>query len=81
MALLVLIAGWLVPGAGHLLLGKWVRGLLLFVTLMLMFGIGLALKGKIYSPNTGELLDILMRPQPVHEEPDEDWSSPGFDGP
>jgi hypothetical protein len=59
MALLVLVAGWLVPGAGHLLLGKWVRGLLLFVTLVLMFSIGIALKGKIYSPNTGELLDIL----------------------
>ncbi len=24
-----------------------------------MFGIGLALKGKIYSPNTAELLDML----------------------
>jgi TM2 domain-containing membrane protein YozV len=59
MALLVLIAGWLVPGAGHLLLGKWIRGLLLFVTLVLMFSIGIALRGKIYSPNTGDLLDIL----------------------
>jgi hypothetical protein len=59
MALLVLIAGWLVPGAGHFLLGKWVRGLLLFVTLLLMFGTGAALHGKIYSPNTGDLLDIL----------------------
>jgi TM2 domain-containing membrane protein YozV len=59
MALLVLIAGWLIPGAGHFLLGKWVRGLLLFVTLVLMFSIGIALHGKIYSPNTGDLLDIL----------------------
>ncbi|GGG70468.1 hypothetical protein GCM10011585_10760 [Edaphobacter dinghuensis] len=59
MALLVLIAGWLVPGAGHFMLGKWVRGLLLFVSLVLMFSIGLALQGKIYSPNTGDLLDIL----------------------
>ena len=59
MALLVLIAGWLVPGAGHFLLGKWVRGLLLFVTLVLMFSIGVALQGKIYAPNTGDLLDIL----------------------
>jgi hypothetical protein len=24
-----------------------------------MFSIGLALKGKIYSPNTGDLLDVL----------------------
>jgi TM2 domain-containing membrane protein YozV len=59
MALLVLIAGWLVPGAGHFMLGKWVRGLLLFVSLVLMFSLGVALQGKIYLPNTGDLLDIL----------------------
>jgi len=56
---MVLIAGWLLPGAGHFLLGKWVRGLLLFVSIVTMFWLGLALKGKIYSPNTGDLLDIL----------------------
>jgi hypothetical protein len=56
---LVLLAGWLVPGAGHLLLGKWVRGLLLFLSIVTMFFIGIALKGKIYAPNTGDLLDIL----------------------
>ncbi len=56
---LVLLAGWLVPGAGHLLMGKWVRGLLLFLSIVTMFFIGIALKGKIYAPNTGDLLDIL----------------------
>ncbi|MBS1801682.1 MAG: hypothetical protein JSS95_17865 [Acidobacteria bacterium] len=56
---LILIAGWLIPGAGHLLLKKWTRGLLLFVSIVAMFGIGLALKGKIYAPNTAELLDML----------------------
>jgi hypothetical protein len=56
---LILIAGWLIPGAGHLLLGKWVRGALLFVSIVSMFGIGLALKGKVYAPNTAELLDML----------------------
>ena len=55
----ILIAGWLVPGAGHFLLRKWVRGLLLFISIVAMFGIGLALKGKIYAPNTSELLDML----------------------
>ncbi len=59
MPALVLIAGWLIPGAGHLMLGKWVRGLLLMVSIVAMFAIGLALKGKIYTPNTGDLLDIL----------------------
>lgn len=56
---LILIAGWLIPGAGHLLLKKWTRALLLFVSIVSMFGIGLALKGKVYSPNTAELLDML----------------------
>lgn len=55
----ILIAGWLIPGAGHLLLKKWTRGLLLFVSIVAMFCIGLALKGKVYSPNTSELLDML----------------------
>ena len=56
---LVLVAGWLVPGLGHVLLGKWVRGLLLFVSILGMYLVGLHLAGKIYSPNTGDLLDIL----------------------
>ena len=59
MPTLVLIAAWLIPGAGHLMLRKWVRGSLLLISIMAMFTIGLALKGRIYSPNTGELLDML----------------------
>lgn len=57
--LLVLVVGWLIPGAGHLLLGKWIRALLLFLAIVVMFGFGIALRGKLYSPNTGELLDVL----------------------
>ena len=57
--LMVLIAGWLVPGAGHFLLKKWIRGVLLLVSIVAMFSIGVALKGKVYTPNTGELLDML----------------------
>jgi hypothetical protein len=56
---LALLLGWLVPGAGHLLLGKWVRALLLFGSILGMYLIGLALQGKIYTPNTGDILDIL----------------------
>jgi hypothetical protein len=56
---IVLIAGWLVPGAGHLILRKWWRGLALFAAIAMMFGVGLALQGKIYTPNTGDLLDVL----------------------
>lgn len=55
---MVLLAGWLVPGAGHFMLGKWVRGLLLMVAILGMFCVGIALAGKIYVPD-GDILDIL----------------------
>jgi hypothetical protein len=56
---LALLAGWLVPGAGHMLLGKWVRAALLLVSIGCMFAIGIALAGKVYTPNAGEPLDML----------------------
>ena len=56
---LALLVGWLVPGGGHLLLGKWVRGLLLMGSIVAMFALGVALQGKIYSTSTGEPLDML----------------------
>ena len=57
--ILVLFAGWLVPGAGHFLIRKWGRGGLILLSIVAMFAIGLSLQGKIYVPNTSELLDIL----------------------
>ena len=42
-----------------MLLGKWIRGLLLFGSIMGMYLIGLGLAGQIYTPNTGDILDIL----------------------
>ncbi|MHB8301752.1 MAG: DUF6677 family protein [Acidobacteriaceae bacterium] len=56
---MILIAGWLVPGLGHLMQGRWIRAILLFVSVTAMFGLGLAMRGKIYAPNSGELLDML----------------------
>ncbi|HEX4154826.1 MAG TPA: DUF6677 family protein [Acidobacteriaceae bacterium] len=56
---MALLLGWLIPGAGHLLLGKWIRALLLFASILGMYLIGLALLGQIYSPTTGDILDIL----------------------
>ncbi len=55
----VLIAGWVVPGLGHLLVRRPVRALLLFVSVVAMFAVGLVLHGKVYSPTTGDPLDIL----------------------
>jgi len=51
--------GWLVPGAGHLIQKRWGRGALLMISIVAMFLIGLALQGRIYKPNGGDILDIL----------------------
>jgi TM2 domain-containing membrane protein YozV len=55
---LPLIAGWLVPGAGHFLLGKWGRGALIAASILGMFVMGIAMQGKIYS-GAHDILDIL----------------------
>jgi TM2 domain-containing membrane protein YozV len=55
---LPLIAGWLVPGAGHFVLRKWGRGALLAASILGMFILGLAMQGKIYS-SAHEVLDFL----------------------
>lgn len=55
---LPLIAGWLIPGAGHFLLRKWGRGALLAASIIGMFAMGIAMQGKLYS-NAHEILDML----------------------
>jgi hypothetical protein len=59
MAIVAPALGWLIPGAGHLIQKRWGRGLLLLVSVVAMFLIGLAMQGKVYTPNTGDLLDML----------------------
>jgi TM2 domain-containing membrane protein YozV len=55
---LPLLAGWLVPGAGHFLLGKPVRGALIAVSIVCMFALGLAMHGKLYG-GTQDVLEML----------------------
>ena len=59
MAILAPLAGWLLPGLGHLIQRRWIRGLLLMLAVFIMFFAGLGMQGKVYPFNTGDLLDIL----------------------
>jgi hypothetical protein len=59
MSVVAPAVGWLIPGAGHLIQKRWLRGLLLMIAVVAMFAFGLAMDGKIYKSNTGDLLDIL----------------------
>ena len=55
---LPLIAGWLVPGAGHFLLHKWGRGLLLAASIVGMFAVGVAFEGQLHT-SAHDMLDVL----------------------
>jgi len=59
MAVFAPAVGWLVPGMGHILQRRWIRGVLLLIAVLTMFLVGLAMQGKVYSPNTGDILDML----------------------
>ena len=51
--------GWLIPGAGHIIQRRWIRGALLLVSIGAMFVLGLMMQGHIYKANGGDILDIL----------------------
>lgn len=53
-----LLAGWLLPGAGHFLQRKWIRGALLLISIGSMFFLGIAMQGKLYT-SAHDILDIL----------------------
>jgi hypothetical protein len=57
-----LVAGWLVPGAGHAVLGRARRGALFFALIMGSFGLGLAHEGRLalYSPREGFLTGLQL---------------------
>jgi hypothetical protein len=59
MATIAPLAGWFFPGLGHFIQRRWIRGLLLMLSVFIMFFVGLGMQGKVYSFNTGDLLDIL----------------------
>ena len=51
--------GWLIPGAGHIIQKRWIRGGLLMASIALMFLLGVMMDGHVYKPNGGDILDIL----------------------
>ncbi|HEV2401966.1 MAG TPA: DUF6677 family protein [Candidatus Sulfotelmatobacter sp.] len=59
MSIIAPAIGWLIPGAGHVIQKRWIRGLLLFVSITTLFLLGLAMQGRIYKANGGDILDIL----------------------
>ena len=53
------ILTWAVPGAGHLLTGKTLRGLILGGVVLLMLAFGLLLGGHLYGPHSSNDIGLL----------------------
>jgi hypothetical protein len=53
------LAAWIVPGAGHFLLGRWGRALGFFIAVAGLAVTGAALRGNIFTPHSGDLFGSL----------------------
>lgn len=45
---LVCLGAWMIPGGGHLWLGRRAKGFIFLVAITVMFGLGLALQGRLF---------------------------------
>ena len=59
ISLVVCATGWLVPGAAHLILGRWRRAILFALSILTMFLLGLAMEGRLYNITPEQPLHIL----------------------
>jgi hypothetical protein len=53
------VGAWIVPGLGHLMLGRKWRALILFVSIVTMFLLGIAMQGEFFSTTSGSYLQTL----------------------
>ncbi|MGA8028898.1 MAG: DUF6677 family protein [Bryobacteraceae bacterium] len=56
---LTVVLAWLIPGSGHLLLGRRWRGAIVFAAVLASFAIGLLMRGPMFQP--GGAGDLLSR--------------------
>jgi len=56
----IVIASWLIPGAGHFMLKRSGRGALLMGSVLLMFVFGLLMRGMMFHPQTGDVLTTVI---------------------
>lgn len=59
LAVIVAVAGWLVPGLGHALLKMWGRALACFLTVGVLVMIGAGMRGNLFSSRGNDAFDSL----------------------
>jgi len=58
-SLAICLGGLLIPGLGHILLKRWVRGLIFGACVLLMFALGIGMQGKLYDLMVEEPLQFF----------------------
>src|SRR5579863_4094957 len=58
-AFFVAIAAWIVPGLGHLLLGRWGRALFFFLAAGGLAVAGYGMRGEVFTPHSGDPFGAL----------------------
>jgi hypothetical protein len=56
---LLCLAAWAIPGAGHFWLGRMQKGVVFLVALTMLFGMGLMLEGRLFPFDLSEPLVAL----------------------
>lgn len=56
----VVALAWFIPGGGHFLLKRPIRGALLTGCVLVMFVLGLLMRGALFQPQTGDLLTTII---------------------
>jgi hypothetical protein len=59
LAVIVAVAGWLVPGLGHALLKMWGRALTCFVTVGVLVILGAGMRGNLFRSAGNDAFDSL----------------------
>jgi hypothetical protein len=59
LGIVAAVAGWLVPGLGHLVLRRWTKAAVYFLCVGGLACVGLAMRGGVFSAGAEDLFDRL----------------------
>ncbi len=59
LTVLLFLAAWLVPGLGHALIKRWLRGMVFFLSVSALALAGIFLQGHIFAPRGGDFFERL----------------------
>ena len=59
LALVVAVAGWIVPGLGHALMKMWGRAVICFLTVGVLVWVGAGMRGNLFTSRGNDAFDSL----------------------